>query len=341
MDDRTGDSVSTTEITHRFIQAGQLRMHVAEAGSGPLVLLLHGFPETWYSWRHQLRALAEAGFHAVAVDQRGYGRTDRPGAVEDYTVLHTVGDVIHLVHALGEKQAVLVGHDWGGVVAWHAALMRPDVVRGIVSLSTPFQPHADGPHLAGLRAIAGTDYDNYYSVYVQRPGVADEELDADPHATVRRALHGASGEGYPWSPIVPEGGRLLDIWREPSELPNWFTQHDVDVVAEDFARTGFTPALNWFRNFDRNWVLTSPWHDAVVQRPALYITGDRDLPATLPAAEDLIAGRAASVPLAEKAVVLAGCGHWIQQERPDEVNEALIGFLRTLRKQSNDRAHRR
>ncbi|MEV5537069.1 alpha/beta hydrolase [Saccharopolyspora shandongensis] len=146
-----------TEIAHRFVRAGDTRMHVAEAGSGPLVVLLHGFPETWYSWRHQLRALAAAGYHAVAPDQRGCGRTDQPNAVEDYTILHTVGDVIHLIDVLGAESAVLAGHDWGGVVAWHAALMRPDVVRGVVSLSTPFQPHADGPHLAGLRAGAGAD----------------------------------------------------------------------------------------------------------------------------------------------------------------------------------------
>ncbi|GAB2772607.1 alpha/beta fold hydrolase [Amycolatopsis magusensis] len=318
------------EINHRFVQVGGLRVHLAEAGSGPLVVLLHGFPETWYSWRHQLRALAAAGYHAVAPDQRGYGRTDRPEAVEDYTILHTTGDVIQLVHALGGQEAVLAGHDWGGVVAWHAAMIRPDVVRGIVALSTPFQPHADGPHLAGLRAVAGSDYDRYYSVYVQKPGIADEELDADPHATVRRALHGASADGYPWSPIVPQGGRLLDIWPEPERLPDWLTEDDIDTVAADFAKTGFTPALNWFRNFDRNWALTTAWHDSTIRQPALYLTGDRDLAATLPGSEDLIAGRSAAVPDVRKAIVLPGCGHWLQQEQPEEVNQALLDFLRSL-----------
>ncbi|WP_326794435.1 alpha/beta hydrolase [Streptomyces sp. NBC_01808] len=319
-----------TEITHRFVQAGELRMHIAEAGSGPLVVLLHGFPETWYSWRHQLLALAAAGYHAVAPDQRGYGRTDQPDGVEDYTILHTVGDVMRLIDALGAEHAVLAGHDWGGTVTWQAALMRPDVVRGVVALGTPFQPHADGPHLAGVRAVAGADYERYYSVYVQRAGVADKELDEDPHASVRRALYGASADGHPWSPVVPAGGHLLDIWQEPRELPGWLTREHIDMVAADFVRTGFTPALNWFRNFDRNWELTSPWHNAVVQQPALYLTGDRDLAGTLPGAAELIENRSAAVPHARKSIVLGGCGHWTQQERPEEVSQAVIAFLGSL-----------
>ncbi|MEU6714014.1 alpha/beta hydrolase [Nonomuraea sp. NPDC046802] len=316
-----------TEITHRFVQAGAIRMHVAEAGSGPLVLLLHGFPETWYSWRHQLLALAEAGYHAVAVDQRGYGRTDRPDGVEEYTILHTVGDVIHLIDVLGDRDAVLVGHDWGGSVAWYSALMRPDMVRAVASLSTPFQPRTDHPPLAMLRASAG---ENYYSVYFQQPGVADEEFARDPRATVRRALHGASADGYPWNPVIPDGGQVLDIWPEPDKLPGWLTEEHIDICAADFEHTGFTAALNWFRNFDRNWALTSPWHDAIIQQPALYITGDRDLGGTLPGAAELIAGRSAAIPRLRGGIVLPGCGHWIQQEQPEQVNAALIAFLRSL-----------
>ncbi|MEV1243789.1 alpha/beta hydrolase [Nonomuraea sp. NPDC049750] len=204
------------------------------------------------------------------------------------TILHTVGDVIRLIDELGENHAVLVGHDWGGSVAWNAALMRPDRVRAVASLSAPYQPRPDRPPMGTLRASAG---DNYYSVYVQEPDVADEELARDPRATVRCALYGASADGYPWNPVIPDGGRLLDIWPEPAKLPGWLTEEHINTCATDFERTGFTAALNWFRNYDRNWALTNPWHDAVVQQPALYITGDQDLGGMGQGAAALIAGR--------------------------------------------------
>ncbi|MFG3705463.1 alpha/beta fold hydrolase [Micromonospora sp. NPDC047670] len=316
-----------TDVAHRYVQAGAIRMHIAEAGSGPLVILLHGFPESWYSWRHQLVALAAAGYHAVAPDQRGYGRTDRPDAVEDYTILHTVGDVIGLIDALGEEQAVVAGHDWGAGVAWHSALMRPDRIRAVIGLGAPQGPRPTTSPLATMRENAG---ENFYIAYLQRPGVADQELQRDPRTTIRRALYGASGEGYPWHPVVPEGGGLLDTWSEPEQLPGWLSEEDLDIYAAEFERTGFTSALNWFRNLDRNWALTAPWHNAAVQPPALYLTGDRDTASALPGGKELIAGTSTVVPNLRKAIVLPGCGHWTQQERPAEVNEALISFLRSL-----------
>ncbi|MGW4498222.1 alpha/beta fold hydrolase [Micromonospora sp. NPDC004336] len=316
-----------TDVTHRHVQAGGIRMHIAEAGSGPLVVLLHGFPESWYSWRRQLVALADAGYHAVAPDQRGYGLTDRPSAVEDYTILHTVGDLIGLIDALGEEQAVVAGHDWGAGVAWHSALMRPDRIRGVVGLGAPQGPRPATPPLATIRESAG---DNFYVAYLQQPGVADQELQRDPRTTIRRALYGASGEGHPWNPVVPEGGGLLDTWREPEQLPAWLSEEDLAFYAAEFERTGFTGALNWFRNLDRNWALTAPWHDAAVLPPALYVTGDRDTASTLPGGKELIAGTSTVVPNLRKAIVLPGCGHWTQQERPAEVNRALVSFLESL-----------
>jgi len=180
------------EIAHRTIEANGLRIHFAEAGEGPLVLMCHGFPESWYSWRHQLHALAEAGYHAVAPDMRGYGQTDRPDAIEQYTVFHLVGDMVALAAALSPDKAVIVGHDWGAPVAWHAALFRPDRFRGVIGLSVPFRP---GGSRRPTRAMPETDDSLFYQLYFQTLGVAEAELERDPRDTIRRILYSASGVG--------------------------------------------------------------------------------------------------------------------------------------------------
>jgi pimeloyl-ACP methyl ester carboxylesterase len=317
-----------TEINHRLVASSSgLRMHVAEAGSGPLVLLLHGFPESWYSWRHQLVALAEAGFHAVAPDQRGYCRTGGPEPVEAYSILHLVGDAVGLIEALGERQAVVVGHDWGAPVAWQTAQLRPDLVRGVAALSVPHRPRGSRPPLGVLRELLG---DGFYMVYFQQPKVPEAEMERDLPATFRRMLFAASGEASPTVPVVPPGGGFLDLCPEPERLPDWLTEADVDTYAAEYETTGFTGPLNWYRNIDRNWELTAAWHRAPVRPPALYIAGDRDPVVAGPGARQVIASMADFVPDLRGTLWLPGCGHWTQQERPREVNDALLGFLSSL-----------
>jgi len=319
------------EIAHRFVETNGLRMHLAEAGAGPLVLLLHGFPESWYSWRHQLRALSEAGYRAVAPDQRGYGQTDRPDEVRAYTMLHLVGDVIGLIDALGDERAVVVGHDWGAPVAWNTALLRPDRVHGVVGLSVPYRPRGPASPLSVMRARLG---EGFYQAYFQRPGVADAELSRDVRATLRRVLYSASGDapwtGEPRQPVVPDGGGFLDLLVEPPELPAWLTEADLDFYAGEFERTGFTGGLNWYRNIDLSWELMAPWQGAVVTPPALYAAGDRDLVVNLPGVKERLATLQEAAPRLEPVRLLPGCGHWTQQERPTEVNAALLGFLGRL-----------
>jgi pimeloyl-ACP methyl ester carboxylesterase len=320
------------DISHRFVEANGLRMHVAEAGSGPLVLLLHGFPECWYSWRHQLQSLAEAGFHAVAPDQRGYCRTDRPERVDSYTQLHLVGDVVGMMDALEEEQAVVVGHDWGAPVAWHTALMRPDRIRGVAGLSVPYRPRGRGntPPMDIFRSALG---EGFYQVYFQQPGVADAELARDMRRTFRRLLYAASGDAPDLDPLslmsAASGGGWLDNMPEPDRLPTWLTEEDIETFVSEF-ESGFTGGLNWYRNIDRNWELTAPWLGAQVQTPALYVAGDRDLVLRFPRAEKAIANLRVFVPNLRQTVILPGCGHWTQQERPEEVNAALLEFLRGL-----------
>jgi len=297
-------------------------MHVAEAGEGPLVILLHGFPESWYSWRHQLTALAAAGYHAVAPDQRGYCQTDAPADPGQYTMLHLTGDVIALMDALGEERAVVAGHDWGAPVAWHTALFRPDRVRGVIGLSVPYRPRGSAPPIPTLRQHLG---DGFYMVYFQQPGVADAELSRDPPETFRRVLCSLAGEGAPMT-LIPRGGGFLDAAGEPEELPGWLSQQDIDTFVAQYAGAGFTGPLNWYRNLDRNWELTAPWHHAIIDVPALFLGGERDPVLRFTSAD----GLAAVVPRLTRSVILPGCGHWIQQERPAEVTSAMLEFLAGL-----------
>jgi pimeloyl-ACP methyl ester carboxylesterase len=314
-------------ITHRTVDAGGISLHVAEAGpaDGPVVLLLHGFPECWYSWRHQLAALAAAGYHAIAPDQRGYGTSDAPEAVDAYTVLHLVGDALGVLDAVGAQQAIVVGHDWGAPVAWHTALLRPDRVRGVLVLSVPLEPRSKRPPTEALARRFGPQH---YMLHFQEPGVADAELGADPRAFLRRMLTATSASGSPAAPAVSAG--FLDGMPEPETLPAWLTEADLDVYTAAFTPRGFTGGLNWYRNLDRNWVLTAAWRDALVAPPARFLAGEFDLVVRGRSAAELAETMAGTVADLRGITLLPGCGHWTQQERPDEVNSALLEFAGSL-----------
>ena len=322
-------------IEHRTVEANGIRMHVTEQGRGPLVVLCHGFPESWYSWRHQLAALAGAGFHAVAPDMRGYGQTDRPAEIEAYTLLHLVGDMVGLLDALGERDAVIAGHDWGAPVAWHAALLRPDRFRAVIGLSVPYWPRRPARPTASMPR---TDDAVFYQLYFQTPGVAEAELERDVRGTIRRVLYSASGDrvrdaltARPGDVgMVPRQGGFLSHMAEPPTLPAWLTELDVDFYAGEFTRTGFRGGLNWYRNIDRNWELLAPFAGARVEVPALYIAGDRDLVVAFRGMDQLIPNLGKLVPKLRRTLMLPGCGHWTQQERPEDVNAAIVEFLKTL-----------
>ncbi len=318
-------------ITHRVVETNGIRMRIAECGSGPLIVMCHGFPESWYSWRHQLRAFAEAGFHAVAPDMRGYGETDRPEAIERYTIFHLAGDMVGLLDALGEPTAVIAGHDWGAPVAWHAALLRPDRFSRVIALSVPFLPR-------GSRRPTSMMPQNedalFYQLYFQTPGVAEAELEGDVRLTIRSLLFSGSGDRPPGAGrgpgvgMVPRKGGFLTGVINPESLPAWLTESDIDYFVNEYTRTGFRGGLNWYRNIDRNWELTAPLAGSRVTVPALYIAGDRDLVLGFPGIAELIANLAYFVPRLERTIILPGCGHWTQQERAEEVNAAMLAFLR-------------
>jgi pimeloyl-ACP methyl ester carboxylesterase len=318
-------------LNHRFIETNGIRMHIAEQGTGPLVILCHGFPECWYSWRHQLPALASAGFHAVAPDQRGYGQTDRPEPIEAYNILQLTGDIVGLVHALGGEQAIIVGHDWGAPVAWFCALLRPDIFQAIALLSVPYLPRAwnDIRPTDAMKLMAGDQ--EFYQLYFQEPGKAEAELEADVRKTVRMFLYSASGNAPPekrWRFLFSKSEKLLDTGFEPDVLPAWLTGHDIDYFTQEFERTGFRGGLNWYRNIDRMWELTPFLSGARLRQPALFVAGEVD--AVIMMYAQAFNALEASVPDLRKKVLLPGAGHWIQQERPAEVNQLLIEFLTGL-----------
>jgi pimeloyl-ACP methyl ester carboxylesterase len=324
-----------SEPTQRIIESNGIRLNLGEQGKGPLVLLCHGFPESWYSWRHQLDALAAAGFHALAPDLRGYGKSDQPEAIDHYTIFHFVGDMLGVLDALEAPTAVIVGHDVGANVAWQAALLRPDRFRAVIGLSVPFRPRGKVPPTSAMPRTAEAQF---YQLYFQEPGVAEAEFEQDPRATVRNMLYAGSAD----SPrdggadagsntlMVPRGGGFLRGPAAPITLPAWLSERDVDFYAGEFQRTGFRGALNWYRNVDRNWELSAPFAGARVTVPALYLAGDRDPVVAAPGMDQLLANLKDFVPALRDARMLPGCGHWTQQERPAEVSAAMIDFLRGL-----------
>jgi len=302
-------------------------MHIAEAGTGPLVIFCHGWPESWYAWRHQLSALADAGYHAIAPDQRGYGQTDKPEAIDQYTQLHMVGDIVGLLDALGEETAVIVGHDWGAPVAWNSALLRPDRFPAVVGMSVPYGPRGDFKPTDMLKAVYGDNF--FYILYFQEPGKAEKELEADVRKTMRTLMFSASGDLVPTADMAtprPKTGTFLETMQDPATLPAWLSEKDLDFFEGEFKRAGFRGGLNWYRNIDRNWEMMAAWRNAKVTVPALFITGEKD-PVRGFAPEATIRQ---NVPNLKDLVLIPGAGHWVQQERPDEVNAALLAFLRGL-----------
>lgn len=307
----------------RTISAGGIEIFLLEQGKGPLVLLCHGWPELSYSWRHQIPALATAGFHVVAPDMRGFGRTGAPADIAAYSIFDHVGDMVALVAALGEKQAVIVGHDWGAPVAWHAALFRPDVFTAVAGLSVP--PPFRG-RARPLDALRESGIDNFYWQYFQTPGVAEAEFERDVGLTMRTLL----GRGFsdPASLFVESGKGFLGDIRSDQPLPDWLSESDLSCFTEAYRKSGFRGGLNWYRNIDRNWELTAPWQGAQIHQPSLFIAGSTDSVITSLIGARRVGDMERVLPNLRQKLIIEGASHWVQQERADEVNAALIGFLR-------------
>jgi pimeloyl-ACP methyl ester carboxylesterase len=316
-------------VGERIINTNGVELHVVEAGdpgADHAVVLVHGFPELSYSWRHQIPALADAGHFVLAPDMRGYGRSSRPEAIEDYDIVHLTDDLVGVLDDVGRERAVFVGHDWGALVVWTLALLHPERVEGVVGMSVPFLPRGAVPptQLWG-QVFAGRFF---YILYFQQLGPADADLARDPATTMRRLLVDPGDPGRAFDPAVSadDGRGFVDRFPEPDGRPSWLTEADLDHYVAEFTRTGFTGGLNWYRNFDRNWELTESVDGAKVTMPSLFVAGALDAviamspPSVMDGHLDDHRG----------TVLVEGAGHWVQQERPDEVNAALLTFLDSL-----------
>ncbi len=328
----------TADFRHADIAANGISIHTVSVGDGPLVVFCHGFPESWYSWRHQLTALASAGHRAVAMDMRGYGHTSAPAGIGAYTLSHLVADVVGVVAALGADQAVVVGHDWGAPVAWYSALMRPDLFRAVAAMSVPYTPPIPGlPEGLTMndlmRANAGAR--DYYRLYFQEPGKAESEIEADLDRFVRGFFYTISGDivadkrrATGWDGYFTAGERFVDQLTVPAALPDWLSEADVEFYVAELSRNGIRGGLNWYRNINALPTVLAPFAGATIRAPALYLAGEHDLIAGN--TDDALAGMRAALPNLRGVDVFPGAGHWIQQERAEEVNAALISFLRSL-----------
>ncbi|MCW1960320.1 MAG: alpha/beta hydrolase [Mycobacterium sp.] len=308
------------------VDVNGVRLRVFEAGpaDGPLVILAHGFPELAFSWRHQIPALAAAGYRVLAPDQRGYGGSSRPEAVEAYDITALTGDLTGLMDTAGAERAALIGHDWGAVVAWSTPLLHPDRVAAVAGLSVPPVPRPLTAPTDAFRRIFGDSF--FYILYFQEPGVADAEMDADPRRAMRRILAGMAAprdEAEALRMLAPGPAGFIERLAEPEAAPDWLSAEALDHYVTEFGRTGFTGALNWYRNFDRNWQIMGNPAAHTIDVPALFVGGTAD-----PVLNFTRIDRAREVAKGPyRQVMLDGAGHWIQQERPGEINAELLKFL--------------
>lgn len=318
------------EPTLRTIQSNGINMRIAEMGKGPLVILVHGWPESWYSWRHQLKALADAGYHAVAPDMRGYGKTDKPEAVEAYDIHQVTADLVGIVDAMGEKDAMLVGHDWGAIVGWHALLLHPTRFTAYVAMSVPYNGRGPVSTTEGLKRALGDNF--YYILYFQEPGVAEKEFDADPHGILSRLYLSPDSPRHPPTITDPKraAGGMIGRYGAPKELPSWLSQADLDYYVNQFKNAGFRGGINYYRNFHRNWETTPQLSGAKVTQPVLFIAGDKDVVIRGATAEALTTSMTRTVNDLRGVKLIPNTGHWVQQERPAETNAAMLEFLQSI-----------
>lgn len=314
----------------QFIETNNVRLRVALDGEGPLILMLHGWPESWYSWRRQMQALAAAGYRVAAPDMRGYGQSSAPESIEEYTIFRLTEDVFNIMDSLGGDEIVLMGHDWGVIVSWHCALFHPERIAGHVAMSVPYMGRPGASPIDLWKAQYGDDF--FYILYFQEPGVAEAEFDADPHTVLSRLY--VSPDTPREAPEVTDKKASAGGWTprlgKPKELPPWLSQEDLDYYIGEFTRAGFRGGINYYRNFTYNWERTENLDGVKVAPPTLFIAGEKDPVIRRASEEKLRELMAPAVEDLRKVTLFPGIGHWVQQEKPDETTAEILAFLQEI-----------
>lgn len=316
-----------------FIQLPDVRLRAVVEGNGPLVVMVHGFPESWFSWRHQIKPIADAGFTACAIDVRGYGGSDKPPAVADYAMERMIGDVVGVIEALSPDQSgILLGHDWGAPIVWNSALVRPEKVRAVCGLSVPYLGPATRPFIEVFDEIFTKRGRFFYQAYFQKIGEPEAEAETNPRDFLRKFYYALSGDAPDgtWPTDKTSGQRLLDGLVDPDPFPAWLAPADLDYYVGEFERSGFRGPINRYRNHERDFDYLRAFAGRKIEQPALFIGGNRDLAFNMLGRGDPIALMRQHVTDLRGADVLDGCGHWTQQERPSEVNKRLVTWLKSL-----------
>jgi pimeloyl-ACP methyl ester carboxylesterase len=314
----------------QIIQTNGISLRAAVEGDGPLVIMVHGFPEIWYSWRHQIKAVAQAGYRVVALDVRGYGGSDKPHEVEAYDMATLMADVLGVIDAFGEQTAILVGHDWGAPICWNTAALHADRVAAVAGLSVPYRRRGETSAIELWRRIYKERF--FYQLYFQAEGVAEAELEADVRTSLRKFYYAVSGDAPSLDSWLqrPAGATLLEGLPDPETLPAWLTQEDLDYYASNFEAGGFRGPINRYRNQERDFANLPEMGMRPVAQPSCFIAGSRDLVRHFVPGYDLYADVAVNCTDLRFSRIIDGAGHWVQQEAPDEATAMLLAFLASL-----------
>ena len=322
------------EYRRRETTVNGVRVSYIDEGSGPSVVLLHGFPETGDSWRHQIEALRTQGYRVLAPDLRGFGDSDRPERTDAYTVLHFVGDLVGLLAHVGAEETIVVGHDWGSVVAWGIAMMRPDLVRGVMGISGPPQIPRGPVGLAEASRGMFADGSRFYLDYLQDTGPADEQFGRDPRASLRGIFDVLGYDYEAGDPdtrlVVRPGQGILDTWKDPGRLPAWMPEWYFDVLVASYQEHGFTASLGFYRNLDRTWELTAAFDGLQLTMPSMLVLGERDVVRSILDNPRFVEDLPKNHPGFRGTVIVPGAGHWVQQEQPRATTDLILAFVKDL-----------